>query len=160
MAQNRVEMVVMTIIRVIERAVVLSLLGMMLLTIVISTVELGIIMYEQIVAPPFLLLDIDNLLEIFGFFLMVLIGLELFETIRIYLEENTVHVEVVMLVAIVAVSRKVIIIDYKEVEPMMNFSIAALVLALCAGYFLIKKMMLDRSPAAAVDNTDSRPSIQ
>lgn len=160
MAQNRVEMVVMTIIRVIERAVVLSLLGMMLLTIVISTVELGIIMYEQIVAPPFLLLDIDNLLEIFGFFLMVLIGLELFETIRIYLEENTVHVEVVMLVAIVAVSRKVIIIDYKEVEPMMNFSIAALVLALCAGYFLIKKMMLDRNPTAAVDNTDSRPSIQ
>lgn len=159
MAQNRVEMVVMTIIRVIERAVVLSLLGMMLLTIVISTVELGIIMYEQIVAPPFLLLDIDNLLEIFGFFLMVLIGLELFETIRIYLEENTVHVEVVMLVAIVAVSRKVIIIDYKEVEPMMNFSIAALVLALCAGYFLIKKMMLDRNPTAAVDNTDSRPSI-
>lgn len=141
MEMNKFEMVLLAIIHVIERAVVFSLLGMMLIAIVISTVELGIIMYEQVVAPPFLLLDIDNLLEIFGFFLMVLIGLELFETIRIYLEENTVHVEVVMLVAIVAVSRKIIIIDYKDAEPTMNLSIAALVIALCAGYYLIKKMM-------------------
>lgn len=141
-------------IRVVERAVVLSLLGMMLLTIVIATVELGMIMYQQILAPPFMLLDIENLLEIFGFFLMVLIGLELFETIRIYLEENTVHVEVVMLVAIVAVSRKIIIIDYKTTDPMMNLSIAALVISLCAGYFLIKKMMQEPSKGR-----NSDPSI-
>lgn len=160
MEQNRFEAILMIGIRIIERAVVLSLLGMMLITIVISTVELGIIMYEQIVAPPFLFLDIDNLLEIFGFFLMVLIGLELFETIRIYLEENTVHVEVVMLVAIVAVSRKIIIIDYKEVEPIMNFSIAALVICLCAGYFLIKKMMQEtRKPDTAKSIGDDKPTV-
>lgn len=153
MEQSKIGMVIMTIIRVVERAVVLSLLAMMLITIVISTVELGLIMYEQIVAPPFLLLDIDNLLEIFGFFLMVIIGLELFETIRIYLEESTIHVEVVMLVAIVAVSRKIIIIDYKEVEPMMNLSIAALVISLCAGYFLIKKMMQDNKPRESGDRS-------
>lgn len=134
----------MLVVRAIERAVVLCLLAMMLLTLIISTVELGIIIYEQIVAPPFLLLNIDNLLEIFGFFLMVVIGLELFETIKIYLEENTVHVEVVMLVAVVAVSRKIIIIDYKETEPMMNFSIAALVVTLCAGYFMLKRAMQDQ----------------
>lgn len=134
----------MLVIRAIERAVVLCLLAMMLLTLIISTVELGIIIYEQIVAPPFLLLNIDNLLEIFGFFLMVVIGLELFETIKIYLEENTVHVEVVMLVAVVAVSRKIIIIDYKETEPMMNFSIAALVITLCTGYFMLKRAMRDQ----------------
>ncbi len=160
MEQNRFEAVIMAGIRIIERAVVLSLLGMMLITIVISTVELGIIMYEQIVAPPYLFLDIDNLLEIFGFFLMVLIGLELFETIRIYLEESTVHVEVVMLVAIVAVSRKIIIIDYKDVEPMMNLSIAALVIALCAGYFLIKKMMQEtRKPEVAESGGDNRRNL-
>lgn len=160
MEQNRFEASIMIGIRIIERAVVLSLLGMMLITIVISTVELGIIMYEQIVAPPFMLLDIDNLLEIFGFFLMVLIGLELFETIRIYLEESTVHVEVVMLVAIVAVSRKIIIIDYKDVEPMMNLSIAALVIALCAGYFLIKKMMQEtRKPEVVESDVENRRNL-
>ena len=160
MEQSKLEAAIMAGIRIIERAVVLSLLGMMLVTIVISTVELGIIMYEQILAPPYLFLDIDNLLEIFGFFLMVLIGLELFETIRIYLEESTVHVELVMLVAIVAVSRKIIIIDYKEVEPMMNFSIAALVIALCAGYFLIKKMMQEtRKPEVVASGEENRRNL-
>lgn len=133
----------MRIIREMERIVVLVLLCMMMLTIILSTVELGVIIYKQVLAPPFLLLDIENMLEIFGFFLMVVIGLELFETIRVYIEENKIHVEVVMLVAIIAVSRKVIIIDYKDIDPMMNFSIAALILALCAGYFLIKRLMQD-----------------
>lgn len=160
MEQNRFEAALMMVIRVIERAVVLSLLGMVLIAVVISTVELGIIIYEQIVAPPFLLLDIDNLLEIFGFFLMVLIGLELFETIRIYLEESTVHAEVVMLVAIVAVSRKIIIIDYKEADPMMNFSVAALVISLCAGYYFIKRMMQEtRKPEVAQKGNENRPNL-
>ncbi|MBX3178160.1 MAG: phosphate-starvation-inducible PsiE family protein [Candidatus Hydrogenedentes bacterium] len=129
-------------IRLLERSVVLSLLAMMMITIIISTVELGVIMYQQIVAPPFLLLDIDNMLEIFGFYLMVVIGLELFETIRIYVENNTIYVEVVLLVAIIAVARKVIIIDYSEIDPMMNFSIAALIIALCCGYYVVKRLMV------------------
>lgn len=133
---------VISFIRMLERGVVLSLLAMMMITIIISTVELGVIMYQQIMAPPFLLLDIDNMLEIFGFYLMVVIGLELFETIRIYIEDNTIHVEVVLLVAIVAVARKVIIIDYKEIEPVMNFSIAALIIALCCGYYVVKRLMV------------------
>lgn len=137
----------MEIIRILEKSVVLTLLGMMMLTIIISTVELGVIMYQEILAPPTGLLDIKNMLEIFGFYLMVIIGLELFETIRVYVEDHTIHVEVVLLVAIVAVARKVIIIDYKEIDPLMNFSIAALILALCGGYFLIKRMMgSDRKP--------------
>ncbi len=149
----------MGVIRELERVVVLALLCMMMLTIVISTVELGVIIYNQIVAPPFLLLDIDNMLEIFGFFLMVVIGLELFETIRVYIEENTVHVHVIMLVAIVAVARKIIIIDYKSIDPMMNFSIAALVLALCVGYFLIKRITEDiqRPKKAGADEDAIQP---
>jgi uncharacterized membrane protein (DUF373 family) len=131
----------MGLIRLLEQTVVMILLAMMMITIIISTVELGVKIYQQIVAPPFLLLDIENMLEIFGFFLMVVIGLELFETIRVYVEDHTIHVEVVLLVAIVAVARKVIIIDYKEIDPLMNFSIAALILSLCAGYYLVKRLM-------------------
>ena len=131
----------MGFIRLIEQTVIMVLMAMMMITIVISTVELGVKLYQQILAPPFLLLDIENMLEIFGFFLMVVIGLELFETIRVYVEDHTIHVEVVLLVAIVAVARKVIIIDYKEIDPLMNFSIAALILALSAGYYMVKRLM-------------------
>lgn len=131
----------MEIIRYLEKCVVFTLLGMMMITIIVSTVELGVIMYTEIMKPPVWLLDIENMLEIFGFYLMVVIGLELLDTIRVYVEDHTIHVEIVLLVALVAVARKVIIIDYKEIDPMMNFSIAALVLALAGGYFLIKRLM-------------------
>ncbi len=50
-----------------------------------------------------------NLPEIFGFFMLILIGIELLETIRAYLVENVVHVEVVIEVALIAIARKVII---------------------------------------------------
>ena len=131
----------MEVIRWLEKTVIFTLLAMMMLTIIVSTVELGVIMYREFMSPPQWFLDIDNMLEIFGFFLMVVIGLELFETIRVYVEDNTIHVEVVMLVAIVAVARKVIIIDYKEIEPMMNFSIAALIISLSCGYYIIKRLL-------------------
>jgi len=131
----------MEIIRYLEKCVVLTLLGMMMITIILSTVELGVIMYNEIMKPPVWLLDIKNMLEIFGFYLMVVIGLELFETIRVYVEDHTIHVEVVLLVALVAVARKIIIIDYKEIDPMMNFSIAALVLSLACGYYVIKRLL-------------------
>ena len=48
---------------------------------------------------PALFLDIDELLTYFGLFFMILIGLELLETIKMYLKEDQIHVEVVMLVA-------------------------------------------------------------
>ena len=148
----------MDLIRHVERFVVITLLSMMMLTIVISTVELGVIMYQEIMRPPRFLLDIKEMLEIFGFYLMVIIGLELFETIRVYIEESQIHVEVVMLVAVVAVSRKIIIIDYKDIDPMMNFSMAAMVLALCVGYFLIKKLMMDSRQMAAQKKQSDLPN--
>lgn len=70
---------------------------------------------------------------------MVLIGLELLETIKTYLEEDRVHAEVVFLVAIVAVSRKVVILDYKETSTEMLFGMAALIVALGIGYYLVRR---------------------
>jgi uncharacterized membrane protein (DUF373 family) len=127
------------IIHKIEWFIVLALLFMMILALLASTVELAIILVEQLLAPPRLLLDVKEMLTVFAFFLMVLIGLELVETIKMYLDENVFHVEVVILVAIIAVARKIIIIDYDSVSYEILLSIAALMIALSAGYFLLKR---------------------
>jgi uncharacterized membrane protein (DUF373 family) len=79
------------------------------------------------------------MLFVFGFFLMVLIGIELMETVKIYLEEETVHVEVILTVAIIAISRKVITMDIKEVGALYLLGIAAIIMAFPSGYFLIKR---------------------
>ena len=122
-----------------ERFIVLALLIMMMIALLASTIELAIILVEQLLAPPMLLLDIKEMLTVFGFLLMVLIGLELVETIKIYLEQDVFRVEVVVLVSIIAVTRKIIIIDYESASYQMLLSIAALMIALSACFFLVKR---------------------
>ena len=59
------------------------------------------------------LTSIDEMKEIFGLFLMVLIGLELVESMKTYLTEHVIlaEVEIILLIAMIAVARKVIIMD-------------------------------------------------
>ncbi len=98
----------------VERAIVLSLLVMMVLVVFLSTLELGWVIIKDIISPPVFLLDINELLDIFGMFLLVLIGVELLETVKMYLSKKTVHVEVVFVVAMIAIARKVIILDMTD----------------------------------------------
>ena len=122
-----------------EWYIVLTLLLMMMLALLASTVELAIILFEQLMEPPRFLLDVKEMLTVFAFFLMVLIGLELVETIKTYFEADIIHVEVVVLVAIIAVARKIITLDYNSTSYGVLLGIAALIIALSAGYFLLKR---------------------
>ena len=131
-----------TIIYKFEFFIVLALLLMMMIALLASTIELGFILVQQLLEPPTLLLDVKEMLTVFAFFLMVLIGLELVESIKMYLEDDVIHVEVVVLVAIIAVARKIIVIDYYSVSYEILLSIAALMIALSAGYFLLKRAVV------------------
>ena len=124
-----------------EHYIVLGLLAMMALVVLLGTVELAIIIIQRMLSdqPKILLLNIPDMLEIFGFFMMILIGLELIETIKIYLVDESIHVEIICLVAIVAVARKVIVLDVYKLPPVTLLGIAAIILALSIGYFFIKK---------------------
>lgn len=77
-----------------ERIIILVLLAMMMFAVLLSTVDLGVVLFRELLKPPRFLLNVEKLLEIFGFFMMVLIGLELLETIKSYLELNRVHIEI------------------------------------------------------------------
>lgn len=121
------------------RGIILALIAMMMLAVLLSTVELLIILVVELLKPPKYLLGIDNLFEIFGFFLMILIGLELLESIRTYLDDNLLHVEVVFLVAMIAITRKVIILEVKDLEPLALVGIASIIVALALGYYFVKK---------------------
>ena len=121
------------------RAVILALIIMMMVAVAVSTVELLIILIQELLKPPVYLLGIDNLFEIFGFFMMILIALELLESIRTYLTDELLHVEVVFLVAMIAIARKVIILEVKNLEPLTLIGISSVIIALAVGYFLVKK---------------------
>jgi len=122
-----------------ERLVVLALVAMMAVIILLSTVELAWIIIQDIITPPYVLPGITELLDIFGFFLLILIGIELLETIRAYLVEHIIHVEIVLEVALIAVARKVIILDVKEYPSLTILAIATLILALSVAFLIERR---------------------
>ena len=123
----------------IEQVIVLSLLVMMVSVVVLSTIELGWLIIKDVSTPPIFFLEIDELLDIFGMFLLVLIGVELLETVKMYLTRKSVHVEVVFVVAMIAVARKVIILDVKELSSLTLIGIGVIIFALSAGYYLVRR---------------------
>jgi uncharacterized membrane protein (DUF373 family) len=132
------------LVKKVERAVILLLIVLMLAVVVLAAIELAWVIAKDIVSPPVIILEIAELLEIFGLFLLVLIGVELLEMIKVYLQENVVHVEVVFMVAMVAIARKVVILDVKTLSGLTLVGIAAVILALSAGYFLVKRTQQKR----------------
>lgn len=92
----------------------------------------------QIVTGQIPALELGILHDVFGKFLLVLIGLELARTIVMYLEEHVLHVEIVFEVAMIAAARHAIDVS-EETTPGQFFGIAAVIVALGVGYFLYKK---------------------
>jgi uncharacterized membrane protein (DUF373 family) len=129
----------LTFIKKYERLIVTTLIVMMGLTILLATIELGWLIIKDIITPPVILLEINELLDIFGLFLLVLLGIELVSTLKTYLTDNEVHVEVVFAVALIAIGRKVIILDVKEISSLSLLGIAAIIISLSVGYFLVKR---------------------
>ena len=94
------------------------------------------VLYERISSHPFYLLNISDILATFGAFMAVLIAIEIFINIASYLRENVIHIKLVLATAFMAVARKVIVLDYKEVSANYVFATAALLLALAVAYWL------------------------
>ena len=92
-----------------KKILISSLTLMMGFVLLLSTIELGWVIAKDVITPPVFILDINELLDIFGLFMLVLIGVELLETImKTYLTEGVNHAEIVISVAIIAIARKVI----------------------------------------------------
>jgi len=53
-------------------------------------------LYNQLMAPPFMLLNINDILATFGAFMAVLIAIEIFINITMYLRSDVIHVKLVM----------------------------------------------------------------
>ena len=123
-----------------ERMIVTTLIVMMGLTILLATIELAWLIIKDVITPPVILLEIHELLDIFGLFLLVLLGIELISTLKTYLTENEIHVEVVFAVALIAIGRKVIILDVKELSSLSLMGIAAIIISLSVGYYLVKRV--------------------
>ena len=121
------------------RVSVKVLAALMVAVIVWGIGDVIYVLYQRLMAPPFLLLSIGDILATFGAFLAVLIAIEIFINITLYLKTNIIPVRLVVATALMAISRKVIIFDFGEITPLFVLATAAVVFALGITYWLITK---------------------
>ena len=115
----------LTVITKVQGITILTLMVLLVLVVVVSTVHL----------------------EIFGYFLLVLIGVELLETLKMYLKDDVIHMRVVIEVALIAMSRKVITAEPETISSLTLFAIAALILVLGVTYYFERRGHVNRTPA-------------
>ena len=123
-------------------ALIIALLQLLLVVAVtVGTVQLFILFIERL---PHAWADITNAEELhnamqraFGGVLVVVLGLELIETLKVYFHEHQVRVEVIMIVGLIAVGRHVIQVDYEHVEASQLIGLGALIVSLALGYYLV-----------------------
>lgn len=122
-----------------ERIVNWSLLVLMASVVLLATIELAWILVKDVLTPPVFMLEIHELLELFSLFLLVLIGIELLHSVKTFIFRREIHLEAVLTVAMIAVARKIIVLEPKEWPEGTLLGLAALVLALAIGYYVMQR---------------------
>ena len=92
---------------------------------------------HEIFAPGHLTRE---LISIFGLFLNILIALEVLENITAYLRNHVVQMELVIATSLIAVARKIIILDLTKVDGPQLIGLAIAIAALSFSYWLVRQM--------------------
>ncbi len=128
----------------VRKYIAIALLGLMAIIVVSATLEVAYEIVINMFEPPGFFIGVQDLFGVFGLFLMVLIGLELMTSIQMYLDHNSIHAELMLLVAITAITRKIVILDATKIDPMIMFGIGAVIIALALGYYLVRRSSAEK----------------
>jgi uncharacterized membrane protein (DUF373 family) len=112
---------------------------LMTLVIIWGILDVLWVLYQRMASPPYFLLNINDILATFGAFMAVLIAIEIFANIVIYLEYQMIHLKLVISTALMAAARKVIVFDFKEHDYTVGLALGVLIMALGCCYWLICK---------------------
>ena len=122
------------IIEYIEKTLIWGIILLISVILVLAFVDILYVIKEMTLAPPMFIIDANGLMSLFSLFLVLLIGLELLETVKTYLKDDIVHVEFIILVAIIAISRKAIVWDFNKYTTEQLVGLAIMILALGSTY--------------------------
>jgi uncharacterized membrane protein (DUF373 family) len=110
---------------------------LMVLVIFLAVVDVIFVLYTKLSEPPYFMLQLTDIFKVFAAFLVALIAIEIYQNIILYLRTDVIPIRLVVATALMAIARKVIIIDFNEVSPMYIFATAAVVLALGITYYVV-----------------------
>lgn len=119
----------------------LKALGLlMIMVIVFGVIDVAWTIYQRLIAEPRFILTMGDILATFGAFMVVLIAIEIFQNIILYLRDDVIHVKIVLATALMAIARKVIILDYEDLSAMYIFATGAVLVATGIAYYFVHKL--------------------
>ena len=135
-----------------EVVVIAALQILLMVAVVAATAQLFVLLFKRLPMSWSEIHTAEDLhpvmQRVFGGVLIVVLGLELIETLKVYFKEHKVRVEVILIVSLIAVARHVIQVDYAQLTGLQVIGIGALILSLAGGYFLVAR---SHGPPAAGD---------
>jgi len=72
-------------------------------------------------------------------FFNILIAIELIDTFNIYIKEHSIKVQSILLIGLIAIGRKLLVLDLGHADGLSNIGLASIIIALSLGYYLVKK---------------------
>jgi uncharacterized membrane protein (DUF373 family) len=72
-------------------------------------------------------------------FFNVLLMMEIMQTIKVFSHSHIIKVRIILIVCLIAASRKILELGEGATDPMTEFGLAALIFSLSAGYFLVSR---------------------
>ncbi|BDX08313.1 phosphate-starvation-inducible PsiE family protein [Planctobacterium marinum] len=119
------------------RGVIKLLAVLMTVVIILCVADVVFVLYQKLSQPPTLLLELNDIFVVFASFLAVLIAIEIFANITLYLRDDVIHIRLVVATALMAIARKVIVLDFSKLDPQYVYAIGVVVLALGITYYLV-----------------------
>ncbi len=132
----------MNLIKYFENVAFIFCAGIIALFVVSEAVEIIFIIYTSFSTTTSfneLLIHDTETDQIVKTIFNIFIGLELLQTIKMYFEEKLIRGEMILLIALTAISRKLITMDYAQTAGMDTIGLGILIAALGIGYYLINK---------------------
>jgi uncharacterized membrane protein (DUF373 family) len=131
------------IIEKIEKSVFYVLSSVIVLYIAVEIIELvyqfGKALFEPTEGSDRLLVTKQQTARVLPVFFNVLIAIELLDTFSGYLKEHVIKVQSILLIGLIAIGRKLLVLDIGHSDGLSNMGLAAIILSLALGYYLVKK---------------------
>lgn len=122
----------------INKWIIRLLMIILTLCLILASIYLCYVIYNRITQPPFLLIELSTLFEIFNLLLVIAVGYELMKSFYMIVTSEDIPVVPIIEIAIIALANKVITLDFKVASANTLFGMAALMIALGAAHFLTR----------------------
>ncbi len=136
----------------INKRLIRFLMGVLTLCIILGSLDLVRVIYDEVIHPPFVFLNVSNLLGTFNLILIIAVGYELVKSLHTLIVSPVIPAIPLVQIGIIALSNKMITIDFKAANPEKLYGMAVIMFSLGVSYFFLQKQDTVRKKEEQLEN--------